>query len=68
MATTKTTKVPNSRYKAVRFHTDDTMDSIKASILNHMRFTLARHPEGATKDEWWTATSLACVTVCWIVS
>ncbi|MEM7792135.1 MAG: glycogen/starch/alpha-glucan phosphorylase [Verrucomicrobiota bacterium] len=35
------------------------MDAMKASILNHIRFTLARHPEGATKDEWWTATSLA---------
>ena len=41
------------------FGTEATKDSIKSSILNHLRFTLARHPESATPDEWWTATSRA---------
>ena len=42
-----------------RFSTGVTKDSIKDSILNHLRLTLARHPESATPDEWWTATSYA---------
>ena len=32
---------------------------LKASILNHLQTTLARHQENATADEWWTATCLA---------
>lgn len=32
---------------------------MKDSISNHLRYTLARHAESATKDEWWTATCLA---------
>ncbi len=42
-----------------RFSTEVTKSSIKSSILDHLRFTLARHPENATQDEWWTATSYA---------
>ncbi len=42
-----------------RFGTESSKDSIKSSILDHLRFTLARHPESATADEWWTATSYA---------
>ena len=34
-------------------------DTLKVSILNHLRYTLARHPESAKKDEWWLATSNA---------
>ena len=45
--------------KAFRFDVGSSKDSIKTSILNHLRYTLARHPESAAKDEWWTATSLA---------
>ena len=32
---------------------------MKTSILNHLRYTLARHPESAARDEWWTATCYA---------
>jgi starch phosphorylase len=39
-----------------RFNTAATTDSIKTSILNHLRYTLARHPESASQDEWWMAT------------
>jgi starch phosphorylase len=42
-----------------RFSTQSTKDSMKTSILNHLRFTLARHPENASQDEWWTATCYA---------
>ena len=42
-----------------RFEVGGTTESMKASLLNHLRYTLARHPESATKDEWWTATCLA---------
>ena len=42
-----------------RFEVGDTTESMKTSILNHLRYTLARHPENATKDEWWTATCYA---------
>lgn len=45
--------------KAFRFDVGSSKDSIKTSILNHLRFTLARHPESATQDEWWTATCYA---------
>ncbi|WP_269522503.1 glycogen/starch/alpha-glucan phosphorylase [Coraliomargarita parva] len=44
---------------APRFEIGTSKDSIKESILNQLRYTLARHPESATKDEWWTATCLA---------
>ncbi|TVP79368.1 MAG: glycogen/starch/alpha-glucan phosphorylase [Puniceicoccaceae bacterium] len=45
--------------KAFRFDVGTSKASIKISILNHLRYTLARHPESATKDEWWTATCYA---------
>ncbi|MGB0335143.1 MAG: glycogen/starch/alpha-glucan phosphorylase [Opitutales bacterium] len=45
--------------KAFRFDVETTKESMKVSILNHLRYTLARHPESAAKDEWWTATCYA---------
>ena len=45
--------------KAFRSEVDNTKESMKTSILNHLRYTLARHPESATNDEWWTATCSA---------
>ncbi len=42
-----------------RFEVGGTKESIKTSILNHLRYTLARHPENASNDEWWTATCYA---------
>lgn len=55
-------KKPSARKdptKAFRFDIGTSKDAIKTSILNHLRYTLARHPESATKDEWWTATCYA---------
>jgi len=60
-ASTKKKAVPkaNKASAAVRFDVETTTDAMKASILNHLRFTLARHSESATPDEWWTATCYA---------
>lgn len=49
-------KSVTSTGKSFRFEVGTDKESMKISILNHLRFTLARHPECATKDEWWTAT------------
>jgi starch phosphorylase len=42
-----------------KFQIDSDAGSLKVSILNHLRFTLARHTENATPQEWWTATCFA---------
>ncbi|MFP4203970.1 MAG: glycogen/starch/alpha-glucan phosphorylase [Opitutales bacterium] len=47
------------RGEAFNFAVDDSKDAVQTSILNHLRFTLARHPESATRNEWWTATCYA---------
>ncbi|MFW5873903.1 MAG: glycogen/starch/alpha-glucan phosphorylase [Verrucomicrobiota bacterium] len=44
---------------ALRFEIGTSRESMRESILNHLQYTLARHPETAHKDEWWTATCLA---------
>ncbi|MGJ8654265.1 MAG: glycogen/starch/alpha-glucan phosphorylase [Opitutaceae bacterium] len=58
-AAAKKASTPKSAAKSFRFEIDSTKESMKTSILNHLRYTLARHHESATKDEWWTATCLA---------
>ncbi len=58
-SSTKKAAAKKSALKSFRFDVESDKDSIKASILNHLRFTLARHPESATQDEWWTATCYA---------
>ncbi|MGC6505847.1 MAG: glycogen/starch/alpha-glucan phosphorylase [Coraliomargaritaceae bacterium] len=50
---------PHGEKQAYRFQVGCSKDSLKESILNHLRYTLARHPESATRDEWWTATCYA---------
>jgi starch phosphorylase len=55
----RTTAISKSAKNKVRFHVGTDKKTIKSSILNHLRYTLARHPESAQKDEWWTATCLA---------
>jgi len=39
-----------------RFCLDGDAAALKQSILDHLHFTLARHENDATKDEWWLAT------------
>ncbi len=58
-STAKKTPAAKAAKKSFRFSVGNTKDSMKTSILNHLRFTLARHPENATKDEWWMATCSA---------
>lgn len=52
----KKTSAIKAKGKAYRFEIGDTKESIQVSILNHLQYTLARHPASATSDEWWTAT------------
>ncbi|CAI8324160.1 MAG: Maltodextrin phosphorylase [Opitutia bacterium UBA7350] len=52
----KSAKSPRNGFK---FQIDSDAASLKVSILNHLRFTLARHAENATAQEWWTATCFA---------
>ena len=42
-----------------RFNTEDTVEGMKASILNHLKFTLARHTGFAGKRDWWMSTCMA---------
>jgi starch phosphorylase len=57
-ASPKTTSA-KTKEKAYRFEIGDSKESIQVSILNHLQYTLARHPASATADEWWTATCSA---------
>ncbi|MEO0510003.1 MAG: glycogen/starch/alpha-glucan phosphorylase [Verrucomicrobiota bacterium] len=52
-------KASSGATKVSRFKISDSCESLKTSILNHLRFTLARHPESASNDEWWLATCYA---------
>ena len=52
-------KEPDLLQNSFKFSIDSDAGSLKKSILNHLRFTLARHPESAKDDEWWTATCFA---------
>ena len=56
---TKSAKATATTNESFRFSTQSTTASMKVSILNHLRFTLARHPSSATEDEWWMATCYA---------
>lgn len=55
----KKAAIQKANKNGFRFEVGGTTESMKASILNHLRYTLARDPENATKDEWWTATCYA---------
>ncbi len=39
-----------------RFCLESDADALKQSILDHLHFTLARHENDASADEWWLAT------------
>ncbi len=63
--TAKTKREPSKSTASVapvesfRFDVGYTKESLQKSIGDHLRYTLARHPGNAEKDEWWTATCLA---------
>ena len=52
-------KTSNGGQNGFKFQVDSTQESLRNSILKHLRFTLARHPENAQPDEWWIATCYA---------
>ena len=39
-----------------RFCLDGDATALRQSILDHLHFTLARHENDASQDEWWLAT------------
>jgi glycogen phosphorylase len=47
---------PASEFK---FNIEATSDGIRASILNHLKYSLARDTGSATKRDWWISTSRA---------
>ncbi len=50
---------PPAQAKAFAFDIADTPKGIKTSILNHLKYTLARDTETATHRDWWIALSRA---------
>lgn len=45
--------------KSFKFATGSSTEELKRSIGNHLKFSLARDPQTATKRDWWVALSLA---------
>jgi starch phosphorylase len=59
MSVTKA-KSKNSKAKnRFRFNTDDTVDGLKTSILNHLKYTLARDLSSAANRDYWVSTCMA---------
>jgi len=58
-ATLKPAAAAEPAKPALRFEIGTSRESMRESILNHLQYTLARHPETAHRDEWWTATCYA---------
>ncbi|MEX0322311.1 MAG: glycogen/starch/alpha-glucan phosphorylase [Puniceicoccaceae bacterium] len=54
--TTKRAAKSSKPAKDFNFNTDFTVKGLKTSILNHLKLTLARDTETATKRDWWIAT------------
>lgn len=42
--------------RGFNFNTEATREGLKLSILNHLKLTLARDTDSATKRDWWIAT------------
>lgn len=55
----KNTGGENGTRNGFAFNISDTNEGMETSILNHLRFTLARDTTTATKRDWWIATSHA---------
>lgn len=55
----KSAKKANPTQNGFAFNISDTSEGLKTSILNHLKFTLARDTMSATKRDWWIATSHA---------
>jgi len=44
---------------AYNFCIDESADGLKTSVLNHLKFTLARDPQTATQRDWWLSLCYA---------
>lgn len=55
IAKSKQTKTQNG----FNFNTDDTVEGMKTSILNHLKFTLARDLNSAASRDYWVSTCMA---------
>jgi len=58
-STRKPRKESTSPAKSFHFNTEATVEGFRESILNHLKFTLARDTETATSRDWWLGTSHA---------
>lgn len=58
-STRKPRKESTAPAKSFHFNTEATVEGFRESILNHLKFTLARDTETATSRDWWIATSHA---------
>ncbi|MEZ5278377.1 MAG: glycogen/starch/alpha-glucan phosphorylase [Opitutaceae bacterium] len=58
---TATRKSPKKKAAAnsFKFSTGESVEEIKLSICNHLKYTLARDPHTATLRDWWISTSMA---------
>ncbi|MGC9450651.1 MAG: glycogen/starch/alpha-glucan phosphorylase [Oceanipulchritudo sp.] len=52
----KAIPVEDGPVRSFHFNTHVTVEDLKSSILNHLKFTLARDTETATQRDWWIAT------------
>ena len=42
-----------------RFNTAGDVEGLRASILNHLKFTFARDSDNARRRDWWLSTCMA---------
>jgi len=58
MNQTKSAKI-DSEGRSFKFALGNSVEDLKISIENHLKFSLARSPEKATSRDWWAATANA---------
>ena len=59
MAKASSKAKPKTVRNGFKFSTGDSVEDIKLSICNHLKYTLARDPHSATPRDWWISTSMA---------
>jgi glycogen phosphorylase len=50
---------PKTSHPSFAFTLENRPEEIKASILNHLKYTLARDTRTASRHDWWWATCMA---------
>jgi len=59
MSASKKAKAASKTAKSFHFNTEDSTEGLKTSILNHLKYTLARDTTTATSRDWWLSTCMA---------